>query len=136
MPVFPNYSINSEHFVRLDLGSGRVSYTLTGVVVGGPMAGTGSNWSRGRLEFTVPVRALGDGKALRLSHWAPFIALRSISNDHTATFAGWAVDSFGLVSPKTPIRRGVTVFCDVAVRDIDGFINRLSYNIHLLGSEV
>jgi hypothetical protein len=135
MPPFPNFSINSEHFLRLQLGGGMVAYTLTGVGVGGPMAGTGSDWIRGRLEFKVPVRGLVDGKALRLIHWAPFVALSSISNDRTATFAGWAVDGFGLVSPQIPIRSSVNVFCDVAIRDIDGFINRLSYNISLLGHE-
>lgn len=135
MPEFPHFSINSEHFLRLELGGGMVAYTLTGVVVGDPMMGTGSDWSRGRLEFRVPVRSLGNGKALRLRHWAPFVALSSISNDHTATFAGWAVDGFGLVSPQSLIRTSVAVFCDVAIRDSDGFINRLSYNITLMGHE-
>ena len=118
-------------------GELRVSYTLSGVVICNvPLQGPKSGWSHEKGIFAVPLPELQPNHALQLEGWAPFVTLSSISNDRTATNAGWAVDEFGIESPASPIRKSVNVSIKIAVRDIDGFINRLAYHIHLIGLEI
>lgn len=126
--------IESQFFTRMVTGDGRVAFTLTGIVVGNERLQGQADWMRRRVAFTVPV-PLQPNHVLHLDHWAPFVTLSSISNDHTSTNAGWAVDGFALSSPDSPVRGKVGVLVDIAVRDIDGFIDRLGYNIHLIGRE-
>jgi len=127
----------SEYYTKFTTVAGEVSYTLTGVVVvEPPFQGQGGDWFRERVQFAVPVPSLAKGSQLKLIYWAPFVTLSSISNDRTATNAGWAVDGFGIASPKNLIGETVGVYCDLAVRDIDGFVVRLAYNVHLIGKEV
>jgi hypothetical protein len=67
--------------------------------------------------------------------WAPIVALSSISNDAAAYDAGWAVDGFRL--RETDVAHAhVTLAVDLAVRDIDGWILRLGYCLHVTGNEV
>ena len=134
MTIIPH--IESEFFTRSVGSDGKVSYVLTGVVLFEPVKGTGDEWLRTKVDFSVPLRNLGVNKALRLDFWAPFVTLTSISNDRTATNAGWAVDGFEIAHPEEVMRGRVGVSAQVAVRDSDGFINRLAYNIHLIGHEV
>lgn len=133
MSVFVSHN-ESEFFTRMTTGDGRVAYTLTGIVVGEPLQGE-ANWMRRQIFFTVQVPQLQRGHVLHLDYWAPFVTLSSISNDRTATNAGWAVDAFAISAPTSPVRDKIGVKCNIAVRDIDGFILRLAYNIHLIGRE-
>jgi hypothetical protein len=136
MSFFVNHT-ESEYHTRVTTIDGAVAYTLTGLVVAErPIQGQSGDWVRERADFAVPVPSLAEGHVLQLVYWAPFVTLGSISNDRTATNAGWAVDGFGLTAPQDPIDERVGVYCDLAVRDADGFINRLAYNIHLIGYEV
>lgn len=137
------YHLQNPFYIRTIIGSEqgelRVNYTLTGIVVCHvpiqPLPGSGNHWSLETGHFAVPLPKLQPNHALHLEGWAPFVTLSSISNDRTATDAGWAVDEFGLDSPTTPIKKEVNVFFKTAVRDIDGFINRLAYHINLIGLE-
>jgi hypothetical protein len=97
------------------------------------MKGDGAQYRRDKLTFDVQIPELPSRKGLKLVHWAPFVTLNSISNDNAAYDAAWAVDNFGLVSSDGPMR-SVSVFCHLAVRDVDGFVLRLGYIVHLLGS--
>ena len=68
--------------------------------------------------------------------WAPFVTLNSISNEQQAVNAGWAVDAFRMLVSPGDHQSGVTVSCDVAVRDVDGYILRLGYIVFIVGKLV
>jgi hypothetical protein len=121
----------SQHFVRFEVQPGLWSYVLTGVA-GFTFKGTGNGFNRKTLQLSVPIPGLPSGRGLSLVHWAPFVTLASISNDGPANNAAWAVDTFGMPSAGLVMNKA-TVDCQLAVRDVDGFILRAAYAIHLLG---
>ena len=125
-------SLESPHHVVFETKDGLLSYTLTGVLVG-ELEGSGQKWLRFTMNFGVPIPGLPSGKGLKLVHWAPVATLNSIANDSTAVDAGWAVDGFRLLD-TTAVRNSVDLACDLAVRDADGFVLRVGFSIHLLGS--
>jgi hypothetical protein len=84
------------------------------------------------LGITVP--EIPPGAALRLVHWAPFVTPNAIQNDDVANWAGWAVDWFRVADPYEPIRQQITVETGVAVRDSDGHLLRLGYEVTLAGT--
>lgn len=81
----------------------------------------------------------------QVQQWAPFAAISSIFDQNQAVNAGFAVDvwrpnPFGTVTdafsnqPRGRIFNGIQV--DVAVRDSDAILHRVSYNVSLLGEIV
>lgn len=125
---------SSQYYVYFPTANGLIAYTLTGVVqmlVQGQA--TGTDFYRPVFYFDVPIPDLPAGKGLQLVHWAPFVTLNSISNDGVAENAGWAVDDFSVLRPET-VSNSVSMQANLAVRDIDGYILRCGYEIHLLGS--
>jgi hypothetical protein len=135
-PEFLVQRLESEHWVRSTTGDGHLNYLMTGIVVLTPIQGSGGDWKRLRMSFPVPIRLLQPGQSLSLIHWAPLVTLSSIANNNEAVNAGWAVDGFGIANPGEKQHSAVEVFCDLAVRDVDGFIARLGYMVNLLGDEV
>jgi len=137
MPEFagiPPQGYSSQHFVNFKTADGLISYTLTGIVtITFQGAATGSDFLRKPLTFEVPIPDLPPRKGLKLRHWAPFVTLGSISNDGTAINAGWAVDDFSITNANT-VMTSVGVATNLAVRDVDGFVLRVGYAIHLLGA--
>jgi hypothetical protein len=132
-PVLLFQGFDGQYYTLFETQRG-LAYTLTGVVLvnfkgtgGGP-----ANITRTNLQFTVGIPELPDGQGLRFKYWAPFATLNTISNDDIARDALWAVDNFNVADPQH-VARGVTVNCALAVRDIDGFILRVGYIIHLVG---
>jgi murein DD-endopeptidase MepM/ murein hydrolase activator NlpD len=123
----------SQHFVHTETADRLHLWTLTGVVLL-HLKGTGRDWLRAQVNLGITVPEIPPGAALRLVHWAPFVTINAIQNDDTSNWAGWAVDRFGIVDPGTPITRQVTVQTDVAVRDTDGYLLRLGYEVTLAGS--
>jgi hypothetical protein len=91
-----------------------------------PPGSSGANWWTG----------------FKVEQWAPFAALSSVFNQNESINSGFAVDvwrpnpfftaqdSFSNV-PHTSLFSGIQV--DVAVRDSDAWLHRLSYKITLLG---
>jgi murein DD-endopeptidase MepM/ murein hydrolase activator NlpD len=80
--------------------------------------------------------------ALQLDQWAPFAALSSIYNKDESNNSGFAVDVWRpnpfnsgrdafTNAPLTNLFTGIQV--DVAVRDTDAWLHRLSYHITLIG---
>ena len=128
-------SVHSEHHVLTRPEPGRLAYTMTGIAMVADGVGSGQVWSQHTVNWTVHLPGLAPGKKLALVHWAPFVALSSISNDNAATNAGWAVDSFRVTGTEQP-QTYVVVQADLAIRDADGWILRLAYSLHLLGEEV
>jgi hypothetical protein len=126
--------LTSQFFVHFNTAEGLTSYTLTGVVLLTFQGeATGTDFLRVPFPFTVPIPDLPDEMGLQLVHWAPFVTLNSISNDGTAVNAGWGVDDFTILDTDR-IADDVHMMANIAVRDIDGYILRLGYQIHLLGS--
>ncbi|MGB9071797.1 MAG: hypothetical protein WCC22_03940 [Terriglobales bacterium] len=124
---------SSQYYVYYPTANGLTAYTLTGIVqmlVQGQA--TGVDFFRTPFFFDVPIPDLPPGKGLQLVHWAPFVTLNSISNDGVAENAGWAVDDFIVLRPEE-VSRSVSMQANLAVRDIDGYILRCGYDIHLLG---
>jgi hypothetical protein len=62
------------------------------------------------------------------------VTLNAIQNDDTSNWAGWAVDSFRLANPGDPVKQQITVETGVAVRDVDGYLLRLGYQVTLSGT--
>jgi hypothetical protein len=124
----------SQHFTKYTTGEGHLAYTLTGIAATFAK-GTGSNWVHLHASLDIPIPDLPAGKALRLFFFAPFVTLNSIANDQAAINAGWAVDDFGIGAPAEP-KRTLQVNTTLAVRDVDGFIFRIGYQVHLIGALV
>lgn len=59
--------------------------------------------------------------------------MSAIYNDNVANDAGWAIDAFRLVNLRTLLPHAI-LEVDTAVRDTDGYILRLGYNIAMLGT--
>jgi hypothetical protein len=100
----------------------------------------------GRFGFPVPDPNLVSGPGLDLEQWAPFAAVSSLFSRESGTVdAGFAVDqwrvapfNFGTdaVSGRqvTRVFNGIDV--DVAVRNDQAILHRLSYHITLIGTIV
>lgn len=121
----------TPHFVKYTTGNDLLAYTLTGVA-GCLHKGTGQGYHHDTLTVVVPIPDLPDGKGLHLVHWAPFVTVASVSNDGEGDNVAWAVDWFRLTNASM-VMREASVECQLAVRDIDGFILRVAYTVHLLG---
>jgi hypothetical protein len=66
------------------------------------------------------------------------LSLASIFNAGVANFAGWAVDA-AIVEPMIPIGTPepddhLQIQALLAVRDVDGILYRLSYQVSVLGA--
>lgn len=114
------------------------------------MAGPGNsdplNWAIS--HFSIPKPSTdpeGYHVDFSLIEWAPFVSLSSIFDEQQSVNSGFAVDAWrpapfstgtdaSTHKPISQIFEGVYV--DVAVRDIDAWIYRISYNITLLGKIV
>jgi hypothetical protein len=65
----------------------------------------------------------------RLDNVAPAVALAAIANDNEAVNAGWATDGvrWGNYSGQ------IYLWVDVALRDVDGWLYRVSYQATAIG---
>jgi hypothetical protein len=137
---------------------------LSGVAIVDLKGVTPSEWRREtvllRPELTGPLRYAIDRYAistpsgdegytytteLQVEQWAPFAALSSVLNQHESINSGFAVDLWrpNPFVTKTDAFSGVPldrlftgIQVDVAVRDSDAWIHRVSYHITLLGKIV
>jgi hypothetical protein len=117
----------------------------------------GANWKRDRLTiglsidfasafralpFQVPASAPPNGGEwalwLQVSQWSVSCSLNARSNDQTATDDGSAVDRFGLVDQQLFNVPGASaqIYADLAARDIDGWVLRIGYLVHVYGQIV
>ena len=123
-----------------------------GTEFGGPSS---SAWSRGIVRFNVPtpgrrwtfIPLEGIPEPISPTHpgipdrSSPFtffhggavvLSLASIYNKNVANNAGWAVDGADLQALGHEVE-GLQVEAKIAVRDSDGFLYRLSYQVTALG---
>lgn len=125
----------SQHSVVTRTPDGDRFWILTGIALIG-LEGTGSTWRREEINLGVTVPGIPRNQGLQLKQWTPFVTLNAIANNGEARNAGWAVDRFHLRDPRTPALQRVVINTRVAVRDSDGWIFRVGYTLHLIGSFV
>jgi hypothetical protein len=137
---------------------------LSGVTIPNLMGTSSTDWRRETLlitpdlrgplnhainNFSIPRPPGNEGSQytvqFQVQQWAPFAAISSIFDQNQAVNAGFAVDvwrpnPFATVTDafsnqsRDRIFTGIQV--DVAVRDSDAILHRVSYNISLLGQVV
>ncbi len=127
----PN-NIVTPHWTRVQAADDRYHYVLTGIMVP-HLKGNGSDWRRLTLKASIVIPSIPDGKDFRARHWAPSVSLAAIGNDNVANNAGYAVDAYWLDTPWHP-RRHVLLNVHSAVRDNDGHLFRMAYEISLTGT--
>jgi hypothetical protein len=103
------------------------------------------NWAIDHFSIPRPPASLAHNVGFSLEEWAPFASLSSMFNQGQSLNSGFAVDvwrpaPFGSGTDALSRRSLTNIFSgievDVAVRDTDAWIHRISYNITLLGKIV
>ena len=88
--------------------------------------GDGANWKHDFVEFELgPV--FNPGQVLDTNATA---SLNSIKNDRESQWAGWAVDKTTARWDST--ERRIKLRADLAVKDTDGFIQRIGFQVNVL----
>ncbi|HUX07335.1 MAG TPA: hypothetical protein VMX35_08485 [Acidobacteriota bacterium] len=101
-------------------------FIYTGIAVLNFKGESVHHWKRDTITFLVG-RNFGAGQFRRATASA---ALASIYNDNVSNDAGWAVDSVD--ADWDDESKKVQVKADLAVRDTDGYIYRISYEVFVL----
>jgi hypothetical protein len=99
-------------------------FIYTGIAVFN-FKGTGSGWRKDTLTFQV-------GRTFTTTQFKKAVAtaaLASISNVEHAVNAGWAVDK---VAARRASTGKVELAMDLAIRDVDGYIHRVGYEVNVL----
>jgi hypothetical protein len=127
MPVNLEYIENSQELEAVVAGTGGANrlFVYTGTAVFS-LKGTGSNWLCDTLTFEV-------GRSFTAAQFIKAVAtasLASIANTATAVNAGWAVDR--VEASRAGASGKIQLKLNLAVRDSDGFLNRASYEAHVL----
>jgi alpha-ketoglutarate-dependent taurine dioxygenase len=129
----------SVHYLVMPSTGGQTYVGLTGVVLATLRGTSEEQWREETFRIFVNLdKATKDAGfpptfGFRARHWTAFATLSSIFNDEEANDAGWAVNEFRLEDPRT-VRQAAHLIVDTAVRDTDGHIFRLGYNITMLGT--
>lgn len=128
----------SVHHLVMPSTGDRTYVGLTGVVLATLRGTSEEQWREETFRIYVSLQKAAHDAGFRESHWfravhwTAFATLSSIFNDEEANDAGWAVNAFRLEDP--PLLRGAApLIVETAVRDTDGYIFRLGYNITMLG---
>ncbi len=106
-------------------GTANRLFIYTGVAIF-EFKGTGGNWRRDFIDFELG-RVFAPGQVRDVLATG---SLNSIKNDHTAVDAGWAVDR--LTARWDPTEQRIKLRADIAVRDSDGYIQRMGYQVTVL----
>lgn len=137
-----NWRFISSHQLHVPLSDTSHLIALSGIVRVDFNEG-GEDWHRDQLvlHLALPAFTTAADKCLRLDNFTPSVTINSIKNDGTAVNAGWAVDAFGLKPDVQPgwgwkVAREVILWADMAVRDSDGTLHRVAYNLLAVGELV
>lgn len=125
--------------------------TYTGTVMLGKLSFRDENhgqsadyWSRGQVSFDIPTPGrtwtfiplpgypTDDARLTYFHGGTVVLSLASILNMNVANNAGWAVDGAGVYALGNE-DVGLNVQAAIAVRDSDGFLYRLAYQVTALG---
>ena len=106
-------------------GTANRLFIYTGVAIF-EFKGTGGTWLRDFIDFELG-RVFAPGQVRDVLATG---ALNSIKNDNTAVNAGWAVDR--LNARWDPTEHRIKLRADLAVRDSDGYMQRMGYQVTVL----
>lgn len=124
----------NPHSIHTTTGDGRDLIVLSGVLEINLKGRSADHWNwctvYSRHSLPIP-----DDKHFKIEHGAPIVTLSSISNNATSYNAGYSVEWFHLLNDGSAAPY-VTVRTRIGVADIDGFLNRLGYQITLVGQIV
>jgi len=130
----------SLHSVRTVTGDSKQLITLTGVVRIDLKGTSTESWRQEEIIICPRIVYIGANQALELEHWAPFVTINGVYNEKSSNDAGWAVNNFELLLPyeKKVTRRypHVEIKTRVLVRDTDGWLLRLGYQVTMSGKLV
>ena len=129
-PIEPQ-SIAVKHSLRTKTGDGHDLYVESGyVLINGTMlhGNADGTWKRKKLTFPV-------GPLWGTVDVVPVVSMTSIMNKNAAVNAGWAVDQCDVIDTFSPGQqhRQESLSCHVAVRDADGFMFRVNYQVTMVG---
>ena len=126
-PILEFYGIENPQELDVaiyDPGDANRMFIYTGTAVFN-FRGTGGSWKHGSISFEVG-RYFEPGRFRKAIVTA---SLASISNDDTAVNAGWAVDR---VDVKRSSSGKMKITAKLAVRDVDGYLQRMAYKVTVL----
>lgn len=130
----------SLHSVRTITGDNKQLITLTGIVQIDLEGQSAKQWRDEVIIIKPRIGYIPKDKALHIEHWAPFVTINTIYNVSEADNAGWAVNNFWIELPndrkiKYTIPH-VEIRARVSVRDVDGWLLRVGYQVTLSGTLV
>lgn len=121
MPFWPD-SYETQHEMRTRTPDGRDIVFLSGYAVFN-FKGSGGVWRHDDLYMQIgPIWR-------RIDDVTPVVSLASISNKEHAVNAGWAVDN----CRWTTMGNRILLQCRLAIRDVDGYIHRVAYQVNAMG---
>ncbi len=130
----------SVHKVYAISGDNKQHITLTGTVRI-DFQGTSTNQWHSEDIFIYLRIDLPEDKALKVEQGAPFVTINTIYNANQAVHAGWGVNNFWLELPSDRLLIGphyasLPIKVRVLVRDTDGWLFRIAYQVTLIGQLV
>lgn len=131
--ITPN-GYDAQHFVRFPVTGDTEIISMTGVALIS-FKGQDTSFTKTRLEMRLTLPDIPVGYGFKLDHWTVFCSLQTIVNDGEGDWVGWGVDNFWLDTPVAPSRTAL-INCTLVVRDVDGYILRVGYNVLLQGRVV
>ena len=123
----------SRHWVHTTTADNKEVVRMTGIILVDHKGFGGSSWRRNTLELTLkfPFNMLSN-KKFRVEQWMPLTTINAIYNKNKSINAGWAVDAYWGPGHVT-IEDTFKIYTNVAVRDSDGWLYRIAYDITLKG---
>lgn len=127
----------SQHRVHTKTADGSELITLSGGVHL-TLKGDGADWLDYNLELVIKVPINFQDKTLYIDQQALLITPNAIGNDLHSVNAGWKVKKFWGPQKTSgfdrPVSNGfISLYADISVRDVDGWLLGIGYTITLLG---
>jgi hypothetical protein len=141
-------NVTSRHWLRIptpETGANHELFIFSGIAIfGNQLKGTGSSWDGGTAFIHANYQnVIPSNRAILTRQWVVDVHLASIFNANVANNTGWAVDNYSLTLIENPdgtllsVAGGILVLrAEIAVRDIDAFLHRLSYQVTIQGSVI
>ena len=138
-------NVISRHWLRIptpETGANHELFVFSGIAIFDGLKGTGSSWDEGpALIHANYTNVIPPNRAILPRHWTVDVHLASIFNANVANNTGWAVKEFSLIlapnsdGTQVAVPGGIlNLRAQIAIRDSDAFILRLSYQVTIQGS--
>jgi hypothetical protein len=127
MTIFANF-IETPHEMRTKTPDGRDLVFLSGYAVF-DFIGTGGSWRCDDLWLVIGPAWRRIDDRVQIDGVVPVVSLASISNQNNAVNAGWAVDN----CRRTTVGRFILLQSKVCIRDSDGHLHRVTFQVTAMG---